>query len=290
MDFEDNHGHSTRKKILKEGDMRKVLQKPTLASCLFVVLSALLFSAVILGQTTLNNDAVVKMVKAGLAEDVIVSMIGSQATQFAVGADDLISLKTQGVPDKIIGAMLSKSSGGAAAPAASNGAAANAAPAGTPNEIGVYFKKKGEWVEVIPEIVNWKTGGVLKNKLSGGLVKGDVNGNLKGESSKNSVATPLEFLVITPEGVNVSEYQLIRLHTNKGEREFRTVTGGVFHAEGGANRDMVDFEGKKTAAKTFSVVLPDKIGAGEYGFLPPGAFASANSSSIGKMYTFHIVE
>ena len=265
----------------------RVSRKTFAVPRLFLTLLALVVSVVILGQTALTNDAIVKMVKAGLADDVIVSMIGSQPAHFSVGTDDLIALKTQGVPDKVIGAMVTKTS---APPAASSAVATTATANDTPTEMGVYYKNKNQWVEVIPEVVNWKTGGVLKNRLSGGIVKGDVNGNLKGGSSKNSALTPLEFLIITAEGVNVSEYQLIRLHVNKDEREFRTVTGGVFHAEGGANRDMVDFEGKKTASRTFNVVLPDTIGAGEYGFLPPGAFGSANSSSIGKMYTFHVVE
>src|SRR6185369_13019143 len=101
---------------------------------------------------------------------------------------------------------------------------------------------------------------------------------------------PLEFLIKVPEGVAISEYQLIRLHENKNDREFRTVTGGVLHASGGANRDIVEFEGKRIANRTFTVVLPDNIGGGEYGFLPPGAIGSANSASIGKMYTFRVVE
>ena len=39
----------------------------------------------------------------------------------------------------------------------------------------------------------------------------------------------------------------------------------------------------------YKVLLPN-LGAGEYGFLPPGAFGSANSASIGKMYTFRLLE
>jgi hypothetical protein len=64
----------------------------------------------------------------------------------------------------------------------------------------------------------------------------------------------------------------------------------VLHASGGETRDLVDFEGKRVSNRTFSVVLPNTIGAGEYGFLPPGAVTSSNSASIGKMYTFRFVE
>src|SRR5262249_29729952 len=98
-------------------------------------------------QTALTNDAVVKMVKAGLAEDFVINMIASQPAQFMVTPDALIELKTAGVSDKIIAAMVGKGSQPNAA-AKANSAPANAAPAAdqTANlDIGVYFKKKDEW-------------------------------------------------------------------------------------------------------------------------------------------------
>lgn len=71
---------------------------------------------VVLGsaQQALNNDAVIKMVKAGLPEDVVVATIQQQPGNFSVSPDDLIALKTAGVPDKILAAMVAK---GAAKPA-----------------------------------------------------------------------------------------------------------------------------------------------------------------------------
>lgn len=257
-----------------------------------LIAGVLLYAAFVSAQTSLTNDSIVKMVKAGLAEDVVLNMINTQPSQFVVTPDAMIALKKDGVSDKVIAAMVTKNQ-----PAASAASAATAAPAPTPAadstanlEIGVYFKKQNDWVEIMPEVVNWKTGGFLKSVGTGGLIKGDVNGNIKGGQSRNKVTTPLEFLIKTPEGVAITEYQLIRLRQNKNDREFRTVTGGVLHSSGGATRDVVEFEGKRISGRSFSVLLPDKIGTGEYGFLPPGAFGSASSASIGKMYTFRVAE
>ena len=48
---------------------------------------------------------------------------------------------------------------------------------------------------------------------------------------------------------------------------------------------------KKVARRMYEVILPSNLGAGEYGFLPPGAFNSANSaSSLGKLFSFRILE
>ena len=99
----------------------------------------------------------------------------------------------------------------------------------------------------------------------------------------------MEVFIYASEGVAITEYQLLHLRENKEAREFRTVTGGVMHVSGGATRDLIPFESKKTANRMYKVVLPN-LGAGEYGFLPPGAFGSASSASMGKMYTFRLIE
>ena len=248
------------------------------------------FAFLVSAQETLNNDSVGKMVKAGLGESLIVSMIQNQPGKYTLTPDAMVKLKQQGVPDKVLAAMIAK--GGSSAPSSSEPASAEpAAGSDVPQslEIGVYYKKAGKWEEMLPDVVNWKTGGVMKSIATAGVVKGDVNGHIEGPHSRNSVATPVEVLIYSPEGVAITEYQLLRLRDNKGSREFRTVTGGVMHVSGGATRDLVPFEGKKIANRTYKVVLPN-LGSGEYGFLPPGAVTSASSASLGKMYSFRLLE
>ena len=251
---------------------------------------ALAFVAV--AQEPLNNDAIVKMVKSGLGESLVVSMVQNQPGKYSLTPDDLVSLKEVGVSENILAAMVNKGSG------TSGGSSAVVAPPNAPAldpdlpqgiDIGAYYKKGGNWEEMLPEVVNWKTGGVLKHIATAGVVKGDVNGHIQGAHSRNSLKSPIEVLIYTPEGVSITEYQLVHLHENPDNREFRTVTGGVMHEEGGATRDLIPFEGKKAASRMYKVVLPT-LGAGEYGFLPPGAFGSANSASIGKMFTFRLIE
>jgi hypothetical protein len=141
----------------------------------------------------------------------------------------------------------------------------------------------------LPEVVNWKTGGVMKNIASLGVVKGDVNGHVEGKQSRTQVGSQMEFLVVAPEGVAITEYQLLKLNRHSNNREFRTVTGGVFHVKGGATQDLLRFDGQKVASRTFSVNL-NELKAGEYGFLPPGTLTSASGASpLGKMYTFGVV-
>lgn len=150
--------------------------------------------------------------------------------------------------------------------------------------------KDDKWVEILPEVVNWKTGGFLKALATDGIVKGDMNRHLEGKTSRNALNTPLDFLIYSPEGVAITEYQLLHLRESGNSREFRSVTGGVVHSSGGANRDAVEFEGKKIAPRMYEIVLGNSVKTGDYGFLPPGAMSSSNLASAGKMYTFHVVE
>ena len=255
-------------------------------------LRLLLALAILAGaQDILTNESIVKMVKSGLGENLIVSMVQNQPGKYSLNADELIRLKQAGVSDKILTAMVAKGSGGAppSTPATSAAAATTDADIPQSADVGAYYKKGGNWLEMMPEVVNWKTGGVMKHMATAGVVKGDVNGHIQGQHSKNTAATPLELFIMAPEGVSITEYQLIRLRSNSDYREFRTVTGGVMHTSGGATRDVTPFEGKSVGKRMWKVLLPS-LPAGEYGFLPPGAFGAASSASIGKMYTFTLIE
>jgi hypothetical protein len=244
---------------------------------LFVLLPLFCVLAVCQG---LDNDAIVKMVNAGLGTDVIVTMVQTQPGNYKMGVNETIALKTAGVPDKVIAAMAAKATAPVQRPVDTDNA----------HEVGVYYQKDGEWKDLLPEVVNWKTGGVMKNIASVGLVKGDINGNIQGTASRTKLASPVDILIYAPEGVAVTEYQLIKLRENKGYREFRTVTGGVMHVSGGSTRDLIPFEGKKIANRTFGISLTN-LKPGEYGILPPGLNSSSSAGAqLGKMYTFSIVE
>jgi hypothetical protein len=240
-------------------------------------------------QQPMNNDAVIKLVKAGLSDDVIVSTINASAGSYDTSADALITLKKDGVSDKVIGAMVVKSSGVTAA-AAAPAAAGSTLPPGI-DDIGVYYKDKtGAWTELMPEVVNFKSGGVMKSVFTDGLVKGDMNGHVQGGHAKTTVTFPVVFAVYVPEGTAITEYQLLRYRTHDTSREFRSVTGGVFHSSGGATRDSVDFHADKIGPRLYRITLDSTLGKGEYGLLPPGSYSSSNMASGGKIYSVSIIE
>jgi|GEM_PF-3287234 len=78
----------------------------------------LLFCPVLFAQETLNNESVIKLAKAGLSDDLIVSTINTSQGHFDTSADGLIALKAGGVTDRVVSAILIKTSA-APLPAAS---------------------------------------------------------------------------------------------------------------------------------------------------------------------------
>jgi hypothetical protein len=58
----------------------------------------------------LNNDAISKLVKAGLSDELIVSTVNSQPGSYDTSVDGLVALKTAGVSDKVVTAIVAKAS------------------------------------------------------------------------------------------------------------------------------------------------------------------------------------
>lgn len=258
------------------------------------ILFALLFLAVcplLAAQQALNNDAVIKLVKAGLSDDLIVSTVNASPGTYDTSADGLIALKSAGVSDKVVAAMVSKAFAPAlaAAPPPPPPPASDRPPG--IDEVGVYFKDRtGAWTMLPSEVVNFKTGGFLKSLATDGVVKGDINGHLQGPQGKTKTTFPIEIAVYAPEGTEINEYQLLRLRTHTDSREFRSVTGGVFHSSGGATRDQVEFQSRKLCPRVYQTTLPATLGKGEYGLLPPGSISSSNMASNGKLYSLSVAE
>jgi hypothetical protein len=229
----------------------------------------------------MTNDSVLRMVKAGLGDDLIVQTISTQPGQYTTDADSLVALKQAGTSDRVIAAMVNKSRirlTGTETPVVLSDV----------NEVGVYYKDRdGKWQAIEPEIVHIKSGGFIKSTITDGIIKPDRNGHVNGRESKLLLPRPIEFLIYTPDGVDAAEYDLLRFRLNSNSREFRAWTGGVIHSTGGADRDEVPFKPKKTAPHTYEFTVGTDTPGGEYGILPPG---TGNVTNGGKIYTFAISE
>jgi hypothetical protein len=241
----------------------------------------------------LTNAEILEMVKAGFAEETILKSIQLSETRFDTTVTALVELKNAGVSEKVMQAMLN--------PKAAKAEEKPAAPKHplVPDDVGIFYIKNAQLVEMRPELVGWRSGGVGKALLLG--TKGHINGALKGPQSQNIVATPVEFIIRCPETLEIEEYQLLRLDEKPDRREFRALTGGYIHSSSGLGKNAVEFKFVKIAPRVYRVKL-GVLPRGEYGFLPPGgsfgaigggasgAMIMAGSASAGKIYSFRVIE
>jgi hypothetical protein len=219
----------------------------------------------------IDNETILRMSKAGLGDDVLVQTIQLQPGHYDTTPDDLITLKQAGLSDRVIAAMQAHGTG-----LVIRGNPRERITPSTPipvgptplalgvDEIGVYYKSKtGEYIELHTERVVFKSSGAVKNILSDGLLKKDMNGHLDGAKSDLALPTGTEFLIYAPLGTDANEYDLLRFELHKDSREFRTLTAGVFNSQSGAARDEIEFHPKKLAAQLYTFTIPVDIEKGE---------------------------
>ena len=61
-------------------------------------------AGVLLAQAPIDNEGVMKLVKSGMTEDMVISVIQKQPGSYVLGADDFVTLKAAGVSEKILAA------------------------------------------------------------------------------------------------------------------------------------------------------------------------------------------
>ena len=241
----------------------------------------------------LTNAEILQMVRTGFAEETILKAIQLSETRFDTSVAGLTEMKNGGVSEKVIRAMLSPK---AAQPEKEPAPARNPL---APDDTGVYYIHNEVLEEMHPEMVTWRSGGVAKSLILG--TKGHINGMVQKPESALRLGAPLEFVIRCPEGVDITEYLLLRLDAKKDRREFRALTGGYIHSSSGLDKNAMPFTFTKIAPRTYRIRLTD-MPKGEYGFLPPGgqygaigggasgAMIMQGTPTSGKLYTFTVLE
>jgi hypothetical protein len=159
----------------------------------------------VFAQQVPNNDSIIKMVKNGLSDDMIINYINTQPGNYDTSPDGVIALHTAGASDKVVMAIMAKAaSAPPPAPPAPAPPPAPEAPAPTPpppavapapaapappappvapappaqpvadasalpdgiTDVGAYYQNKsGAWTAIPPENVNARIEGFEANPL-----------------------------------------------------------------------------------------------------------------------------
>jgi len=257
-----------------------------------VIASSMAFAALAVGQTTkkLNNESVLKMKSAGLDDTTIVKAIESTPGDYDVSADGLIALKSGGATEAILGAILQKAQTAAAITyVAAKPMDPIPPPSVYPDELGIYAHVCDSYVELPAEIMNTRTTNALATAYSYGIKAMKINGWVTGQHSKTKFGSETtSFFLKIPEGVAPAEYVLLAFNV-KGDRREVELGRARFTTRMGTEHAAVNFESEKIDKGRYKITVRN-LKSGDYGFLPPGAELSKNASSVGKIYTFQVVE
>lgn len=231
----------------------------------------------------LTSADLIQMKTMGFDDQTIISAIGANGVALDTSVQGLMSLKQAGVSEKVIAAAL------AAAAPKSSPSGSSSADNGLPEDIGAYAIVRGQLTPLPVEVVNFKTGGMLGMMLTDGIKKGKLQGTVPGQKSSEELTAPVTIVLRCADGTAPTEYQLIQLDAKKDRREFTESKVGVLGASGGVDKQAIAINFQRIGHDTYKGTIPD-LRTGQYGFLAPGALASANGASNGKLYTFGILE
>lgn len=279
-------------------------------------------------QEPLTNESVIKMVKAGLSEDVVLSMVKTQPSKYTLGADQLIALKSAAVPDKVVAAMVEKSVGGASAgvtvgspmrssgatPVAGNVAAGDPNDPMTPHDSGIYLYTKdreGNLKMVVLEQAAYqgsKTGGVFASVMTAGLKKAKVKAVVPGQHAgvRTGDPQPTFYFYFEDKAAglgkggfgagsisNPNQFALVKLDIKKSSRETIIMEVGTLGMSTGTHeKSMITFKTERIRPGLYKLVPSVAMDEGEYCFLAStvgmGAMG-AGASGAAQIFDFAIV-
>jgi hypothetical protein len=250
-----------------------------------LILSLLVAPTLMYGQAKkpLTSDDLIQMKRADFDEQTVVKAIAANGVSLDTSVQGLMTLKSAGISDLVINAALS-----AAAPKTAPPSTAEQ-DKGLPDEIGAYVILKDVLTPLPVEVVNFKTSGMLGMAFSYGIKKAKFQGTVPGTKSSTQLTAPVALVLRCADGTAPTEYQLVALDAKKDSREFTEAKAGLTGASGGVNKDAISMKFEKLGRSTYRTTLPE-LKKGEYGILAPGALASANGASSGKLYTFGVIE
>jgi hypothetical protein len=278
--------------------------RKNILAVVFLAISPLLFA-----QQALNNDSIIKLVKAGLSDDLIVSTINASAGTFDTSADGIIALKTAGASDKVVAAVVAKAAAPApTAPAAAAPAAADPNDPMTPHDPGVYLVTTTH--EGKPQMVfidragsgNEKTAGVLAHAFTYGIVKAKMKAELPGPRAtvRSMDARPVFYMYFPPASnqaglggtdmiTSPSQFALLSLEDKKDHRETAIAKVGFASVSmGNDEKRAFQFSSERLRSYVYKLSLSENLKAGEYAFIATTRMAGTAQGATVVIYDFGV--
>jgi hypothetical protein len=278
--------------------------RPRAMSLLCVLLTLAVGLAFAQTKKPLTNDDVLQMVKAGFQESMMVKAIEANETNFDVSVQALMDLKSAGVTQPIIEAMLAaEAKKKAPVPAVKP---ANAPPPDpndprSPHASGIYWKPTQgadkRMVRLEPSTYSrGKTSGMFGAAMSMGISKVKWKIVINGDRAALRIAEAApEFWFYFGTGqetfssgpASPDDFLLVRVEKKGKDRELIVGQTGLAGTSAGTrSRDTLALESKQVAPGIYQVRPSSALEPGEYAFMRAGV--TMENLASGKLFDFGV--
>jgi len=258
----------------------------------------------LIAQQALNNDSVIKLVKAGLSDDLIVTTINGSAGNYNTSADGIIALKSAGVSDKIIGAIVAKN----VAPTPSAASAQSTSNPDDPTQVhspGVYILIAGpdqvmhlkKLDHVSPKAA--QTSGVWASAFTYGIRKAHMVAVVDGASAalQTTDTNPTFYLYIPEDNttfggntISVKDFSLVKFDVYDAQRHVNTVSMGIGSTTVGTDAAALHgFSSEAVKPGIYKITLAKPLKIGEYAFQQSIQAATTTNQNSGSYFDFGVV-
>jgi hypothetical protein len=223
----------------------------------------------------LTNDSIVKLVKAGMSEEIVLNLVKTQPAKFELGVDEILALKTNGVSEKIIGAMIQAKTQAVVSNTeiAKPSESIESKNIKEPDYVGVFFRLNPTNGELIPlERQNTE----MRTSRADIFVAVDTKRMAQIEGEKSPVrfkrGEKLDFIVKLNSQQNDPQSQIgfVLFESVKGKRQWVLAKGSAstLSANGSAGdisqNKMVPYNVAKYGESSFKISPVEQLLPGEY--------------------------
>lgn len=274
---------------------------------IFVLLVSLVFAfgAVNISaqDEVMTNEEVITLTKAGLSSSLIVNKIRTSKTNFDLSTDSLIKLKSAGVGDDIVTAMLEAKSGRTASASSSQASTDDPNDPMSKKTYGIYLYQEidgqRKMTQLQPNVSaqNRTGGGFTAAVTPFGLGKVKTKANLPGRNATLQVneTSPVFYFYLDASsgGLNTAsgipstpnEFTLVRFNQRSDNREVTISKTNSWGSKGGLSDEyVVELKAEDLGNGIFKITAAAPLKKGEYGFYLVNSGNSNAAQGMGSKF------
>lgn len=249
-----------------------------------LVAAFLAFSSLLAAQQILNNDSIIKLVKAGFSDDMIVATVNGVPGSYDTSADGLIALKAAGVSEKVVAAIVAKGSAPAHAPAP---AASDLNDPASPHDPGIYMMLSDSAGK--PRLVRLEQ---KESDTEPPMMFSSVKAKIPGARAdlRTSESKPVFYLYFPStsgitDSADPSQFPLLTLAGKGDHREVevahrKTVANGYVFVTGLNKSTITASSAERLRPHVYKVTPNDDLKPGEYAFIAAMKLNETGSASF----------